>query len=68
MGDIVGDSVQVISSVGFPIFMCLLLVKMMKDNEEKNANVISDLRETINKNTIVLTQIYERLEGVKNEQ
>lgn len=64
---IVESSVQIISSVGFPIFMCLLLVKMMKDNEEKNANVISDLRETINKNTIILTQIYERLEGTKNE-
>lgn len=64
---IVESSVQIISGVGFPIFMCLLLVKMMKDNEEKNANVISELRETINKNTIILTQIYERLEGAKNE-
>lgn len=55
------EVVQAISSVGFPIFMCLLLLKVMKENEQNNAKIIDDLRETINKNTIVLTKIYERL-------
>lgn len=55
------EFIQAISSVGFPIFMCLLLLKVMKENEQNNAKIIDDLRETINKNTIVLTKIYERL-------
>lgn len=55
------EVLQAISSVGFPIFMCLLLLKVMNENEQNNAKIIDGLRETINKNTIVLTKIYERL-------
>lgn len=55
------ESIQIISSVGFPIFMCLLLLKVMKENEENNTKIIDNLRETINKNTIILTKIYEHL-------
>lgn len=52
---------QIISSVGFPIAMCLLLLKVMKENNDTNAKIIDDLRTTINKNTIILTKIYEKL-------
>lgn len=55
------ESIQIISSVGFPIFMCLVLIKLMKESEHQNNKVIDDLRNTINKNTIILTKIYERL-------
>lgn len=52
---------QIISSVGFPIAMCLLLLKVMRENNSTNAKIIDDLRTTINKNTIILTKIYEKL-------
>lgn len=60
------DAVQIVSSVGFPIFMCLLLVKVIKENETVNAKIIDNLRGTIDKNTIILTKIYEQLGVDKN--
>lgn len=58
---------QIISSVGFPIAMCLLLLKVMRENNQTNAKIIDDLRTTINKNTIILTKIYEKLGSDNNE-
>lgn len=61
------ETIQAISTVGFPIVMCLIMLKIIKENEAINARVIDDLRNTINNNTIILTKIYERLEGDKDE-
>lgn len=58
---------QIVSSVGFPIAMCLLLLKVMRENNQTNAKIIDDLRTTINKNTIILTKIYEKLGSENNE-
>ena len=51
------EYVQIISTVGFPIFMCLFLFKYMNDEKEKHREEVDKLTETINSNTQVLTEL-----------
>ena len=51
-----------ISSVGFPIVMCLIMAKYAQENDEKNRSQISQLSDTIVNNTTVMTKLVERLE------
>lgn len=48
---------QIITSVGFPIVMCLLLYKYMTEQNTKHEEEISKLTETINANTQILTEL-----------
>lgn len=57
---------KVISTVGFPTFMCLLLLyrmdkqaEMYKENEEK-------LRDVINSNTMILKELCLKIGGNSN--
>lgn len=52
-----------ISTVGFPIAMCLILVKLMNSQHFATQQVLKELSDTIANNTIVLTKIYERLQS-----
>lgn len=56
------DLANVISSLGYPIVMSLLLLYMMYDNEKKYDETIDGLRKTIENNTLTLTRLCERLE------
>lgn len=53
--------VQSISTVGFPIIMCLILLYYMKSNSEKHADEVNQLRNAIENNTIVITKLMERI-------
>lgn len=54
------DVVSAISTMGFPIVMCLVLSYYIKEE-------VSNLRETINNNTIVITKLLERID-IRNEE
>lgn len=54
---------QLIGSVGFPIVMCFIMVKMITDMQEAHKTEIDGLKEALNNNTQVLT----RLEMIINE-
>ena len=56
------DLANVISSLGYPIVMSLILLYMMNDNEKKYDETIEGLRKTIENNTLTLTKLCERLE------
>ena len=53
---------NVISSLGYPIVMSLILLYMMDSNEKKYDETIEGLRKTIENNTLTLTRLCERLE------
>lgn len=55
--------VQWISSVGFPIVMCIVLVHYMKQMEQTHQNELEQLRSTIEQNTIALTKLYEKVDA-----
>lgn len=46
-----------IGSVGFPIVMCLIMVKVMMQMEDSHKTEIDSLKESLNNNTNVLTKL-----------
>lgn len=60
--------VQVIQSVGFPIAMCLTLAWYVKYQQDENKKTLENLTTVLNNNTIALTKISEKLEGMNNER
>lgn len=56
MTDLTGI-VQIISTVGFPIVMCLILMKYMTEQNAKHESEVSHLTDTIDANTKVLTEL-----------
>ena len=61
-GEIMKDLANIISSLGYPIVMSLLLLYMMYDNEKKYDETIEGLRKTIENNTLTLTKLCDKLE------
>ena len=59
---ITSDVTTLISTVGFPIFMCLSLFYYIQKEGIANREQIAKLSETINNNTIVITKLLERLD------
>ena len=48
---------NLISSVGFPIVMCLIMIKLMMRMEESHKAEIDSLKDSLNNNTNVLTRL-----------
>ena len=59
---------QMIQSVGFPIAMCLALAWYVKYQQDENKKTLENLITVLNNNTIALTKISEKLEGMNNER
>lgn len=58
--------VSVISSVGFPITMTLILLWYIYDSNNKHREEIDKMSEALNNNTIAITKLLDRLGGDKN--
>lgn len=56
---------QTISQIGFPIFMCLLLLKRMQEQEILYRENEGKLRDVIERNTLAITKLLR--EGEINE-
>ena len=59
---------QMIQTVGFPIAMCLALAWYVKYQQDENKKTLENLTTVLNNNTIALTKISEKLEGMNNER
>lgn len=53
---------QTVSSVGFPIVMCLMLYNQMLKTEEVHKHEIAELRKAIENNTLALNNLSTRKE------
>lgn len=60
-----GDIVSVISSVGFPITMALILLLYIYDSNNKHKEEIDKMSEALNNNTIAITKLLDRIGGDK---
>ena len=54
--------VQTVSSVGFPIVMCLMLYNQMLKTEEVHKQEIAELRKAIENNKLALNNLTTRKE------
>lgn len=56
------EILQAITTVGFPIAMCLILCWYIYKGNEKHDNEVRALRETLNNNTMALEKLLMFLE------
>ena len=59
---------QMIQAVGFPIAMCLALAWYVKYQQDEKKKTLENLTTVLNNNTIALTKISEKLEGMNIER
>lgn len=55
--------VNIVSSIGFPIVMCLLMGFYIKYITDEHKEEISQLKTALDNNTVALTKLIERLGG-----
>lgn len=58
---------DMITSLGYPIVMSLILLYMMRENNNKYAETIEGLRHTIENNTLTITKLCDKLESGSEE-
>lgn len=58
---------DMITTLGYPIVMSLILLYMMRENNNKYAETIEGLRHTIENNTLTITKLCDRLETGSEE-
>lgn len=57
-----GDIVQIISNVGFPIFACVMMFMSLDREREAHKAESENMVDAINNNTVVITKLLERME------
>lgn len=62
-----GSITQAISSLGFPIAVCLICFWYINKREEQNKAEIDKLSEAVNNNTLVMQKLVDRL-GDSNDE
>lgn len=62
-GEIMGvtDAVQLVSTVGFPIFMCLIMGFYIKNLTDSHKEETKDFTEALNQNTLVLQKLCDTM-------
>lgn len=64
--DITG-AVQLVSTVGFPIFMCMVMGWYIKVLTESHKQETKDFTDALNHNTLVLQKLCDAMEVENNE-
>lgn len=59
----VTEIINMVSTVGFPIAMCLMLSWYVKITNDSYRNDIKSLQQSIDNNTAVMNKIIDKLEG-----
>lgn len=54
--------IQAISTVGFPIAMCVIMAYYVKYTEDKHREEITSIREALENNTLALTKLSDKME------
>lgn len=62
------DVVSIISTVGFPIAMCLALMWYVKDLSHNHDVETDKFVESLNKNTVVLQKLCDKLDMEREEE
>lgn len=57
---------SLISSVGFPIVACIFMWKAMQDGTKAHKEEMDAMRESLNQNTLVLTELKTIIQQMNN--
>lgn len=58
----------IVSSVGFPIAMCCMLLWYIKDQGDKHDKESEKFTEALNRNTLVLQKLCDKIGGVNTDE
>lgn len=58
----VNEITQIISTVGFPIAMCVYIIYTMQKQSENHKTEIDELRKTIENNTVAIVKLVEKID------
>ena len=62
------DIINFISTIGFPIFICLYMIKVNQDSDKMHRDEIDKLRMTVDNNTVAIVKLLDKLDGgLENE-
>ena len=56
--------IQAISTVGFPIVVCLIMIYMVYKMNETHKAETTELRKVIENNTLSITKLYEKIDAL----
>jgi len=54
--------IQAVSTVGFPIVCCLIMIKNNNDLQNAHREETDNLRKVIENNTLSITKLYEKID------
>lgn len=54
---------ELVSTLGFPIVMCILLFWKMNQQDEQHKDEMEKITESLNNNTLALTKLADKLGG-----
>ena len=60
------DIVNAISTVGFPIVVCIIMIYLNEKQSERHKEEADKMTIALNNNTIVIQQILEHMRGENN--
>lgn len=61
------ELVNIISTVGFPIAMCVILLYMQTEQSKEHKNETQAFTEALNENTLVLQKLCDKLDVERGE-
>lgn len=56
---------QLVSSVGFPIALCIYMIYAMQKQSENHKTEINELTKTIENNTIAIVKLVEKIDRIE---
>lgn len=68
MDDIIQSIVQIVGSLGFPIAACVGMFWYMMKKDEQHKAEIDLLSAAVQNNTLVMTEIRDRLDEIKGKK
>jgi len=63
----VNNLTAIVGTLGFPIVMCLMFFKYIKQMTEQHKQEVKELSEAVNNNTVVMQQLIDKLEANLSE-
>ena len=62
MADFLTATAQGVSTIGFPALMCIIILKYMQENDNKNREQVKELAKALENNSLVVTKLMERID------
>lgn len=60
--DMFSTTIQGVSAIGFPAFMCIIMIKYMQENDNNNRAELKALGKALENNSLVIMQLMERID------